>query len=64
MTWDPGVFPSHSDASLLHRHGTVAVVCGPGKLEVAHTPQESVSLVDTARAAQIYAAVIHEACVS
>lgn len=64
MPWDPAVFPSHSDASQLHRQGTVPVVCGPGKLDVAHTPEECVSLSDTTRAARLYAAVIHAACIT
>jgi acetylornithine deacetylase len=64
MPWDPDVFPSHSDASLLHRHGTLPVVCGPGKLEVAHTPEECVSLSETLQAARLYAALIHAACIA
>ncbi len=50
-------FPSHSDASLLHSAGCATVVCGPGRLEVAHTHDEHVSLSQTLQAAQLYAAM-------
>lgn len=63
MAWGPTAFRSHSDGSLFHQKGSVAVICGPGRLEVAHTRHEHVSLDETCRAARLYAAMIHEACV-
>ncbi|MBD3334371.1 MAG: M20/M25/M40 family metallo-hydrolase [Candidatus Eisenbacteria bacterium] len=63
LAWNTAAFPSHSDASLLHKAGTLPVVCGPGALEVAHTSEEHVSLEETLQAAQLYASMICEACV-
>lgn len=58
----PGVFRSHSDASPLYAGGTTPVVCGPGLLEVAHTPDEHVELAQVHRAAELYATLFHAAC--
>ena len=60
--WEPTAFRSHSDGSLFHQKGSVPVICGPGRLEVAHTRHEHVSLEETRRAARLYAAMIHETC--
>lgn len=62
--WAPAPFRSHSDGPIFHRLGSATVVCGPGQLEVAHTRAEHVSLAQTAQAARLYAAMIHEACVA
>jgi acetylornithine deacetylase len=64
LHWSPGAFRSHSDGSLFHQKGSVPVICGPGRLEVAHTRHEQVSLRETCDAARLYAAMIYEACVS
>lgn len=61
-TFTPGSFRSHSDASPLFLRGTVPVVCGPGRLEVAHTPTEHVELAEVHRAAELYATIFHAAC--
>jgi acetylornithine deacetylase/succinyl-diaminopimelate desuccinylase-like protein len=61
--WSPSAFRSHSDGSLFHQKGSLPVICGPGRLEVAHTRHEHVSLEETQRAARLYAAMIYEACV-
>ncbi|MBI5136996.1 MAG: M20/M25/M40 family metallo-hydrolase [Nitrospirae bacterium] len=61
--WAPAAFRSHSDGSLFHQKGSVAVICGPGHLEVAHSRHEHVSLKETAQAARLYAAMIYEVCV-
>jgi acetylornithine deacetylase len=58
----PGSFRSHSDASQLFHKGTIPVVCGPGRLEVAHTPNEHVELEQLHQAAALYAAIFHAAC--
>jgi acetylornithine deacetylase len=60
----PSAFRSHSDGSQLHQRGTLPVVCGPGRLEVAHVRDEHVSLDQVWQAAKLYAAMIHEACVA
>ncbi len=63
LDWVPAAFRSHSDGSLFHQKGSVPVICGPGRLEVAHTRHEHVSLQETCNAARLYAALIHAACV-
>jgi acetylornithine deacetylase len=60
---EPGVFRSHSDAAVFQRAGSLAVVCGPGRLEMAHSPEEMVSLAQVERAAKLYAALAWEALV-
>ena len=64
LDWQPTAFRSHSDGSLFHQKGSITVICGPGRLEVAHTRGEHVSLHETRQAARLYAAMIYEACVS
>ncbi len=64
LDWAPAPFRSHSDAPIFHRLGSATVVCGPGGLEVAHTRNEHVSLAQTAQAAQLYAAIIHQTCMA
>ncbi len=61
--WKPGVFRSHSDANLLHEKGTLPVICGPGDLAMAHTRNESVSLEQVQKAAELYTAIVYEACI-
>lgn len=56
----PSTFRSHSDAAVFQRAGCVTVVCGPGKLEMAHSPEEQVSLSQVERAAEFYAALAEE----
>jgi acetylornithine deacetylase len=60
---EPGIFRSHSDAAVFQRAGSLAVVCGPGRLEMAHSPEEQVSLGEVERAAELYAALAWEALV-
>lgn len=57
LPFEPTAFPSHSDASLFHDAGCATIVCGPGRLEVAHTNQDQVSLSETYAAARLYAAL-------
>lgn len=54
---EPTVFRSHSDGSLFHEAGSAPVICGPGRLEVAHTKRDQVSLAETLSAARLYAAL-------
>jgi acetylornithine deacetylase len=60
LPFAPGVFRSHSDASLVG--GAYPVVCGPGRLEVAHARHEHVSLEEVWQAARLYVALVVEAC--
>ncbi|MFW6369513.1 MAG: M20 family metallopeptidase, partial [Myxococcota bacterium] len=62
LDWQPSTFRSHSDAPILHAAGTLPVVCGPGRLEVAHTRFEHVSMSEVRRAARLYSAMICAAC--
>lgn len=63
LEWRPTAFRSHSDGNLFHQKGSVPVVCGPGRLEVAHTRGERVALSEVQQAARLYAGMIYEACV-
>jgi acetylornithine deacetylase len=63
LSGTPGVFRSHSDAAVFQQAGALAVVCGPGRLEMAHSPEEQVSLSQVELAARFYAALAEEALV-
>jgi acetylornithine deacetylase len=63
IAWTPRSFRSHSDAPLFYGQGILPLICGPGRLEVAHTRHEHVSLDQVMAAARLYAALIHELCV-
>jgi acetylornithine deacetylase len=54
LPWNPQDFRSHSDGNVLWSAGVSPVILGPGRLEAAHTPEESVSLGQVVQAAQIY----------
>ncbi len=64
MDWKPTAFRSHSDGNMFRQNGALPVICGPGKLEVAHTRHEHVELDELHRAARLYAAMIVAACCS
>jgi acetylornithine deacetylase len=54
LPWEPQDFRSHSDGSVLWAAGVDPIVLGPGRLEAAHTPEESVSFQQVVQAAQLY----------
>ncbi len=54
IPWEPQDFRSHSDGSVLWTAGVNPVILGPGRLEEAHTPEESVFFPDVVKAAQLY----------
>ncbi len=54
LIWKPQPFPSHSDANQLWAAGVKPILLGPGQLEKAHAPDESVSFQQVLLAAQIY----------
>ncbi len=54
LDWKPQPFPSHSDANLLWAAGMKPILLGCGELEKAHSPDESVSLLQVEAAAEIY----------
>jgi acetylornithine deacetylase len=54
LSWEPQDFRSHSDGSVLWAAGVDPIVLGPGRLEAAHTPEESVPFQQVVQAAQLY----------
>jgi acetylornithine deacetylase len=54
LPWAPEPFRSHSDANILWANGTKPILLGPGELEMAHTPDEEISLKEVYLAAQLY----------
>lgn len=54
LYWEPQDFRSHSDANILWAAGVDTIILGPGHLEAAHTPEESVSFCQVVKAAQLY----------
>jgi succinyl-diaminopimelate desuccinylase len=50
------VFPAWTDASLISREGHIpSIIWGPGGLEYAHSPEESILLADVYEAVKLYA---------
>lgn len=58
LDFEPQSFRSHSDANLLWEAGVRPILLGPGQLEHAHMPDESVSFRQVLTAAEIYSQVI------
>jgi acetylornithine deacetylase len=54
LLWEPQDFRSHSDANVLWAAGVDPIILGPGRLELAHSPEESVSFAQVVRASQLY----------
>ena len=54
VAWEPQDFRSHSDGSVLWAAGVDAIILGPGRLELAHSPEESVSFSQVVQASQFY----------
>lgn len=61
LSWAPAPFVSHSDANRLWRAGVKPVLMGPGSLAKAHTPDESVSFLQTLAAAELYCSLARAA---
>jgi acetylornithine deacetylase len=62
LPWEPQAFPSHSDANLLWAAGIKPIILGPGSLEQAHSPHESVSFEQVLTASSIYYDLIASLC--
>jgi acetylornithine deacetylase len=60
IPWTPDIFRSHSDANRMWAAGIKPILLGPGRLEMAHTPEESVSFEKVLQAARLYADLIVE----
>lgn len=54
LPWEPQAFRSHSDANQLWEAGVLPLLLGPGQLEKAHAPDESVSFQQVCHAAELY----------
>lgn len=51
------IFPAWTDGALLSREANLpSIIWGPGELDIAHTPEESIKLEDVSTAAELYAA--------
>lgn len=64
LPWRPELFPSHSDGNICAANGHPPVICGPGRLEVAHTADEHISLAQLDQAVKLYTALIYECCIA
>lgn len=62
LPWTPQAFPSHSDANLLRAAGIKPIILGPGSLEQAHAPHESISFEQVMLASNIYYGLIDSLC--
>jgi acetylornithine deacetylase len=54
LPWEPQDFRSHSDGNVLWAAGVDPIILGPGRLEEAHNPEESVHFSQVIKAAQLY----------
>ena len=54
LAWAPQAFSSHSDANRLWISGVKPILLGPGQLQMAHAPDESVSFNQVQWAAELY----------
>ncbi len=54
LPWETQDFRSHSDGNVLWGAGVDPIIFGPGRLETAHTPEESVIFNQVVQAAQLY----------
>ena len=54
MEWQPQQFRSHSDANVLWAAGIDPVILGPGRLELAHSEDESVPFEEVVAASRLY----------
>lgn len=54
IPWEPQDFRSHSDGNVLWAAGVDPIVLGPGRLETAHTAEESVDFPQVVQAAKLY----------
>jgi acetylornithine deacetylase len=54
VAWETQDFRSHSDGNVLWGAGVDPIIFGPGRLETAHTPEESVNFRQVVQAAQLY----------
>jgi acetylornithine deacetylase len=53
-----------TDGGWLGRLGLDCVICGPGAIEVAHKPNESLPVAEFVRAGELLSRIVHRACVA
>ncbi len=58
LRWEPVPFRSHSDANVLWSAGVKPILFGPGLLEKAHSPEESVPFEHVVTAARLYEQIL------
>jgi hypothetical protein len=61
LPWTSKAFRSHSDANQIWASGVKPVILGPGKLEQAHSRDESISFQQVCLAAEIYLDIMQTA---
>lgn len=54
LSWETQEFHSHSDGNILHLANVNSIILGPGRLEAAHAPKESVPFEQVVQASQVY----------
>ena len=54
LPWEPQDFRSHSDGNVLWAAGVDPIILGPGRLETAHTAEESVDFRQVVQASRLY----------
>ncbi len=52
-----------TDGGWLSRLGLDCVIWGPGAIEVAHKPNESLPVAEFVRAGELLTRVVHRACI-
>jgi acetylornithine deacetylase len=57
-----GSAPFGTDGGWLTRLGLDCVICGPGSIEVAHKPNESLPVAEFVHAGELLTRVVHRAC--
>jgi acetylornithine deacetylase len=55
--------PFGTDGGWLTRLGLDCVICGPGSIEVAHKPNESLPIAEFVRAGDLLTRVVRRACI-
>lgn len=58
LPWEPLAFRSHSDANLLWAAGIKPIILGPGRLDLAHSPDESISFEQVLLASKVYRSLL------
>jgi acetylornithine deacetylase len=59
-----GSAPFGTDGGWLSRLGLDCVIWGPGSIEVAHKPNESLPVAEFVRAGELLTRLVHRACVA